>query len=106
MKDILEKLEERRARARAGGGQARIDAQHKRGKLTARERLELLMDKGSFEEVDMFFEHRSSGFGMGRSKIPVDVVVTGWGKGNSRTVFLFAMVVTVVLALLYDAMSH
>jgi propionyl-CoA carboxylase beta chain len=58
MKDILEKLEERRERARAGGGRTRIDAQHKRGKLTARERLELLMDKGSFEEFDMFVEHR------------------------------------------------
>ena len=64
MKDIVEKLEERRQRARAGGGQARIDAQHKRGKLTARERLELLMDKGSFEEFDMFVEHRSTEFGI------------------------------------------
>src|SRR5262245_20862890 len=64
MKDILEKLEERRVRARAGGGEARIEAQHKRGKLTARERLELLMDKGSFEEFDMFVEHRSAEFGM------------------------------------------
>src|SRR5262249_28061138 len=70
MKDILEKLEERRGRARAGGGEARIDAQHKRGKLTARERLELLMDKGSFEEFDMFVEHRSAEFGMEKSRIP------------------------------------
>ena len=79
MKHILEKLEERRARARAGGGQARIEAQHKRGKLTARERLELLMDKGSFEEFDMFVEHRSADFGMEKSRIPGDGVVTGWG---------------------------
>src|SRR3984957_7532359 len=60
MADIREKLETRRASARIGGGQARIDAQHKRGKLTARERLELLMDKGSFEEFDMFVEHRAT----------------------------------------------
>ena len=64
MKDIVEKLDHRRAGARAGGGAARIEAQHKRGKLTARERMELLMDKGSFEEFDMFVEHRSAEFGM------------------------------------------
>src|ERR1700747_2394082 len=95
MKDILDKLEERRGRARAGGGQARIDAQHERGKLTARERLELLMDKGSFEEFDMFVEHRSAEFGMDRSKIPGDGVVTGWGSVNGRTVFAFAKDFTV-----------
>ena len=95
MKDILEKLEERRARARAGGGPARIEAQHKRGKLTARERLELLMDKGSFEEFDMFVEHRSADFGMEKSKIPGDGVVTGWGTVNGRTVFAFAKDFTV-----------
>jgi propionyl-CoA carboxylase beta chain len=95
MKDILEKLEERRVRARAGGGPARIEAQHKRGKLTARERLELLMDKGSFEEFDMFVEHRSADFGMEKSKIPGDGVVTGWGTVNGRTVFAFAKDFTV-----------
>jgi propionyl-CoA carboxylase beta chain len=95
MKDILEKLEERRARARAGGGPARIEAQHKRGKLTARERLELLTDKGSFEEFDMFVEHRSADFGMEKSKIPGDGVVTGWGTVNGRTVFAFAKDFTV-----------
>src|SRR5881275_1244845 len=95
MKDILDKLEERRGRARAGGGQARIDAQHKRGKLTARERLELLMDKGSFEELDMFVEHRSNEFGMEKTKIPGDGVVTGWGTVNGRTVFAFAKDFTV-----------
>jgi propionyl-CoA carboxylase beta chain len=95
MKDILEKLEERRARARAGGGEARIEAQHKRGKLTARERLELLMDKGSFEEFDMFVEHRSAEFGMEKSRIPGDGVVTGWGTVNGRTVFAFAKDFTV-----------
>src|SRR5262245_30372043 len=95
MKDILEKLDERRERARKGGGDARIDAQHKRGKLTARERLELLMDKGSFEELDMFVEHRSAEFGMEKSRIPGDGVVTGWGTVNGRTVFAFAKDFTV-----------
>ena len=95
MKDIIEKLEERRARARAGGGEPRIEAQHKRGKLTARERLELLMDKGSFEEFDMFVEHRSAEFGMEKSRIPGDGVVTGWGTVNGRTVFAFAKDFTV-----------
>src|SRR5690349_4279827 len=95
MKDILEKLEERRRRARAGGGEVRIDAQHKRGKLTARERLELLADKGSFEEFDMFVEHRSGEFGMEKSKIPGDGVVTGWGTVNGRTIFAFAKDFTV-----------
>jgi propionyl-CoA carboxylase beta chain len=103
MKDILEKLEERRARARAGGGPARIEAQHKRGKLTARERLELLMDKGSFEEFDMFVEHRSADFGMEKSKIPGDGVVTGWGTVNGRTVFAFAKDFTVFGGSLSDA---
>src|SRR6267142_4548850 len=95
MKDILEKLETRRANARLGGGKARIDAQHKRGKLTARERIELLMDKGSFEEFDMFVEHRSNEFGMEKTKIPGDGVVTGWGTVNGRTCFVFAKDFTV-----------
>ncbi len=68
MKDILDRLEKRREEARLGGGKARIEAQHKRGKLTARERIELLLDKGSFEEFDMFVEHRSNEFGMEKSK--------------------------------------
>src|SRR5205085_3066168 len=95
MKDILDKLEARRARARNGGGKARIEAQHKRGKLTARERIELLLDKGSFEEFDMFVEHRTAEFGMEGSKIPGDGVVTGWGTVNGRSVFVFAKDFTV-----------
>src|SRR5262249_11163175 len=95
MKDIVEKLEERRQRARAGGGQAGIDAQQKRGRLTGGERLELLMDKGSFEEFDMFVEHRSTEFGMEKTKIPGDGVVTGWGTVNGRSVFAFAKDFTV-----------
>jgi propionyl-CoA carboxylase beta chain len=95
MKHILDNLDRRRADARAGGGQARIDAQHARGKLTARERIELLMDHGSFEEFDMFVEHRCDDFGMAKMKIPGDGVVTGWGTVNGRTVFVFAKDFTV-----------
>ncbi len=96
MKDILEKLEARRDHARLGGGKARIETQHKRGKLTARERIDLLMDKGSFEEFDMFVEHRCVDFGMDKQvKIPGDGVVTGWGTVNGRTVFVFAKDFTV-----------
>jgi propionyl-CoA carboxylase beta chain len=95
MKDILDKLEQRREQARLGGGAARIEAQHGRGKLTARERIELLLDKGSFEEFDMFVEHRSIDFGMEKQKIPGDGVVTGWGTVNGRTVFVFAKDFTV-----------
>ncbi len=95
MKDILEKLDQRRAKAHLGGGQARIDAQHKRGKLTARERIELLLDHGSFEEFDMFVQHRCTDFGMENSHTPGDGVVTGWGTINGRTVFLFSKDFTV-----------
>ncbi|ANY80428.1 methylmalonyl-CoA carboxyltransferase [Microvirga ossetica] len=95
MKDMLERLEERRAQARLGGGEKRIEAQHGRGKLTARERIELLLDRSSFEEFDMFVEHRSSDFGMKKVKIPGDGVVTGWGTVNGRTVFVFAKDFTV-----------
>src|SRR5918994_1624534 len=95
MKDVLVELERRREIARAGGGQARIDAQHRRGKLTARERIEIFLDEGSFEEFDMFVEHRSTDFGMEKQKVPGDGVVTGWGTVNGRTVFLFSKDFTV-----------
>src|SRR3569833_490952 len=95
MKDILDRLEQRRAQARLGGGEKRVEAQHKRGKLTARERIELLLDHGSFEEYDMFVQHRSTDFGMEKQKIPGDGVVTGWGTINGRTVFLFSKDFTV-----------
>src|SRR5271155_798688 len=95
MKDMLARLDRRRARARLGGGEARIAAQHAKGKLTARERIELLMDHGSFEEFDMFVEHRGTDFGMEKTKIPGDGVVTGWGTVNGRTVFVFAKDFTV-----------
>ncbi len=97
MKDILEQLEKRRADARLGGGQRRIDAQHGRGKLTARERIELLLDEGSFEEFDMFVQHRCVDFGMDKGeKIPGDGVITGWGTVNGRAVFVFSKDFTVL----------
>ena len=86
MKDMLEQLEDRRSQARLGGGEKRIAAQHARGKLTARERIDLLLDHGSFEEFDMFVQHRSTDFGMAEAKIPGDGVVTGWGTVNSLVV--------------------
>ena len=95
MHDILDELEERRARARAGGGQRRIDSQHAKGKLTARERIELLLDEGSFEEWDMFVEHRTTDFDMDRQSFPGDGVVTGYGTVNGRLVFVFSQDFTV-----------
>jgi propionyl-CoA carboxylase beta chain len=95
MKEILHELETRRERARMGGGQARVDQQHKRGKLTARERIDVFLDEGSFEEFDMFVEHRSTDFGMEKTKVAGDGVVTGWGTVNGRTVFVFAKDFTV-----------
>ena len=95
MQDIIRQLEEKRAAARLGGGQRRIDAQHAKGKLSARERLELLLDPGSFEEWDMFVEHTSNDFGMGEQKIPGDGVVTGYGTINGRLVFVFSQDFTV-----------
>ena len=97
MKDILEKLEIRRNDARLGGGEKRIMAQHAKGKLTARERIELLLDEGSFEEFDMFVQHRCVDFGMDTApKTPGDGVVTGWGTVNGRLVFVFAKDFTVL----------
>ncbi|PTD16744.1 acyl-CoA carboxylase subunit beta [Sphingomonas fennica] len=92
---ILQKLEEKRAAARMGGGQARIDAQHKKGRLTARERIEVLLDEGSFEEVDTYVEHNCVDFGMADQKIPGDGVVTGSGTINGRLVFVFSQDFTV-----------
>src|SRR6201986_3452310 len=96
MKDVLEELEKRRAQAKLGGGQARIDAQHARGKLTARERIELLLDTGSFEEFDMFVEHRGTEFGTEKNRTPGDGVVTGWGTINGRMAYVYAKDFTVL----------
>ena len=95
MNDILTELESRRADARLGGGQKRVDAQHARGKLTARERIELLLDDGSFEEFDMFVTHRCTDFGMEKQKPAGDGVVTGWGTINGRMVYVFSQDFTV-----------
>ena len=95
MKDIVEQLAQKRAAAALGGGQERIDRQHARGKLTARERIELLLDEGSFEEWDTFVEHRCTDFGMEDQKVLGDGVVTGYGTINGRMVFVFSQDFTV-----------
>lgn len=95
MQDIIRKLDEKRAQACLGGGQKRIDRQHAKGKLTARERIDLLLDEGSFEEWDMFKEHRCNQFGMDREHIPGDGVVIGYGTINGRLVFVFSQDFTV-----------
>ncbi len=95
MQQMLEELERRRAAARLGGGQRRVEAQHAKGKLTARERIDVLLDPGSFEEYDMFVEHRSIDFGMETQKIPGDGVVTGHGTINGRLVYVFSQDFTV-----------
>jgi len=86
----LRKLEELKKQAQLGGGKERIERQHKAGKLTARERIDLLLDKGTFREMDMFVTHRCTDFGMDKKKILGDGVVTGYGKIDGRTVFVFA----------------
>jgi propionyl-CoA carboxylase beta chain len=95
MYDIIRQLEEKRERARMGGGERRIDAQHGKGKLTARERIEVLLDPGSFEEWDMFVEHRCTDFGMAEQSTPGDGVVTGYGTVNGRLIFVFSQDFTV-----------
>ena len=95
MSDILTELENRRAEARLGGGKKRIDAQHAKGKLTARERVEILLDEGSFEEFDMFVVHRCEDFGMADQRPAGDGVVTGWGTINGRMIYVFSQDFTV-----------
>ena len=106
MKDIIRLLEEKRRKAQEGGGKNRIDAQHKKGKLTARERIDLLLDKDSFEEWDMFVEHRSTDFGMEKNKVPGDGVVTGHGLINGRQVFVFSQDFTVFGGSLSEAHAN
>ncbi|MCK0096342.1 acyl-CoA carboxylase subunit beta [Yoonia sp. F2084L] len=96
MMDVLQELETRREAARLGGGEKRIAAQHSKGKLTARERIELLLDDGSFEEFDMFVAHRCTDFGMEKDRPAGDGVVTGWGTINGRLVYVFAQDFTVM----------
>lgn len=95
MREILEQLEAKRTEAALGGGQKRIDTQHAKGKLTARERLEVLFDEDSFEEYDTFKTHRCTDFGMEEQIIAGDGVVTGWGKINGRPCYVFSQDFTV-----------
>ena len=95
MRNILAQLEDRRAEARLGGGRKRIAAQHGKGKLTARERIEVLLDQDSFEEFDMFKAHRCVEFGMDKVRYPGDGVITGWGTINGRQVYVFSQDFTV-----------
>ncbi|MEY3876103.1 MAG: hypothetical protein RIR50_1274 [Pseudomonadota bacterium] len=103
MKEIIQQLEAKRELARLGGGQKRIQAQHAKGKLTARERIELLLDAGTFEEWDMFVEHRCHDFGMADQTVPGDGVVTGYGMINGRLVFVFSQDFTVLGGSLSEA---
>ncbi|NKB61607.1 MAG: methylmalonyl-CoA carboxyltransferase [Gammaproteobacteria bacterium] len=95
MQDIIEQLEQKRALAKLGGGLKRIESQHQKGKLTARERIEVLLDDGSFEEWDIFVEHRCTDFGMQDKAIPGDGVVIGYGTINGRLVFVYSQDFTV-----------
>ena len=95
MATTVRELEQRRRQAKLGGGEQRIEAQHAKGRLTARERVDVLLDQGSFEEYDMFVEHNCAEFGMETQKIPGDGVVTGSGTINGRLVFVFAQDFTV-----------
>ena len=95
MQDIIRQLEEKRLRAHKGGGEKRIQAQHAKGKLSARERIELLLDEDSFEEYGMFVEHRCTDFGMADKAVPGDGVVTGSGAVNGRLVYVFSQDFTV-----------
>ncbi|VWX57185.1 acyl-CoA carboxylase subunit beta [Sphingorhabdus sp. 109] len=95
MSDIIAQLEAKRAEAMLGGGQKRIDSQHAKGKLTARERIEILLDEDSFEEIDMYVEHNCVDFGMDKTRIAGDGVVTGSGTINGRLVFVFSQDFTV-----------
>ena len=95
MHDIIRQLANKRDAARMGGGQKRVDAQHAKGKLSARERIELLLDTGSFEEWDMFKEHRCTDFGMADQQVPGDGVVIGYGTINGRLMFVYSQDFTV-----------
>ena len=95
IEDKIKELESRNLEAEMGGGQKRIEQQHNKGKMTARERIEYLLDEGSFQEVDKFVVHRCQDFGMDKKKIPGDGVVTGYGRINGRLIFLFSQDFTV-----------
>ena len=95
MSDIIKLLEKKREEAKLGGGKRRIESQHAKGKLTARERIEVLLDQDTFEEYDMYVEHRTNDFGMAYQKYAGDGVVTGSGKINGKLVYVFSQDFTV-----------
>src|SRR3972149_1415924 len=95
IEEKLKLLRQKKTEAKLGGGEKRIEEQHKKGKLTARERLEILLDEGSFEEFDMFMVHRSREFGLEKQQYPGDGVVTGYGTIDGRLVFVFSQDFTV-----------
>ena len=101
----LTQLQQRKEQARLGGGQRRIDQQHARGKLTARERIDLLVDPGSFEETDAFITHRSDDFGLDQQRYPGDAVVTGHGRIDGRLVYVFSQDFTVLGGSLSEVVS-
>ena len=103
MKEKIEELQSKKEAALVGGGEKRIEAQHAKGKLTARERIELLLDKGTFEEIGMLVEHRSTNFGLDKTKFPGDGVVTGYGKVNGRLTYVYAQDFTVMGGSLAEA---
>ena len=96
MNDRNNELREKREKAQLGGGQARIDKQHAQGKLSARERITLLLDEGSFQEIGMFVEHRATSFGLDKLKSPGDGVVTGFGTVHGRLIYVFSQDFTVL----------
>jgi len=102
----IDALDAMRQESQKGGGQDRIDQQHSRGKLTARERLALLMDEGTFEELDPFVTHRAIDFGLADRKVLGDAVVTGYGQVEGRQVFAFAQDFTVMGGSLSEAVSQ
>src|SRR5213595_1847450 len=106
MKDKLDLLERRRAESELGGGEARLNAQHEKGKLSARERLELLLDEGSFVELDRFIVHRSTDFGLEAQKFYGDGVITGHGKIDGRLVYVFSQDFTVFGGSLSEAFAE
>ncbi|WP_299335303.1 carboxyl transferase domain-containing protein, partial [Haloplanus sp.] len=106
MEDRIEELREKRARALLGGGEDRIEAQHEKGKMTARERVDYFLDDGTFTEFDRFRTHRTHKFGMEEKRLPGDGVVTGYGQVNGRKTFVFAHDFTVFGGSLGEVMAE
>ena len=106
MKKKLEILEDKKAEAKLGGGERRIEVQHQKGKLTARERIHFLLDEGSFEEIGMFVTHRSTNFGLEKQKFLGDGVVTGYGTVKGRLIYIFSQDFTILGGSLAEAYAE